>query len=33
MTPTVSLEPEVRHYMNDRYAGSETGIAPSIPPG
>ena len=24
MTPTVSLEPEVRHYLNDRYAGSET---------
>ena len=24
MTPTVSLEPEVRHYMNDRYAGSDT---------
>ncbi len=24
MTPTVSLEPEVRHYLNDRYAGNET---------
>ena len=24
MTPTVSLEPEVRHYLNDRYAGSDT---------
>lgn len=22
MTPTVSLEPEVRHYLNDRYAGN-----------
>jgi adhesin transport system outer membrane protein len=21
MTPTVSLEPEVRHYLNDNYAG------------
>ncbi len=24
MTPTVSLEPEVRHYLNDRYSGNET---------
>lgn len=24
MTPTVSLEPEVRHYLNERYAGNET---------
>lgn len=24
MTPTVSLEPEVRHYLNDRYANHET---------
>ncbi|GKX56391.1 TolC family type I secretion outer membrane protein [Leminorella grimontii] len=24
MTPTVSLEPEVRHYLNDRYVNSET---------
>lgn len=23
MTPTISLEPEVRHYLNDRYAGNE----------
>lgn len=24
MTPTVSLEPEVRHYLNDNYAGHES---------
>ncbi|MEG1211498.1 MAG: TolC family outer membrane protein [Leclercia sp.] len=24
MTPTVSLDPEVRHYLNDRYAGHDT---------
>ncbi|MRS92128.1 TolC family outer membrane protein [Enterobacteriaceae bacterium RIT714] len=24
MTPTVSLEPEVRHYLNDRYAGHDS---------
>ncbi|MGL5599568.1 MAG: TolC family protein, partial [Silvania sp.] len=24
MTPTVSLDPEVRHYMNNRYAGHDT---------
>lgn len=24
MTPTISLEPEVTHYLNDRYANSET---------
>jgi len=24
MTPTLSLEPEVRHYLNDRYSGNET---------
>ncbi len=29
MTPTVSLEPEVRHYLNERYAGNETRIAPN----
>jgi adhesin transport system outer membrane protein len=23
MTPTISLEPEVRHYLNDRYSGNE----------
>ena len=33
MTPTVSLEPEVRHYLNDRYAGNETRIARNTPRG
>jgi outer membrane protein TolC len=33
MTPTVSLEPEVRHYLNDATRDTAHWIAPSIPPG